>query len=83
MKCLLNIEYEQGMSIEVFAADGAEAGAGEFAAAGRAEEGEMPTPAAIDALDVTAIVEDINLQANTFKLKGPSGLVKEFEARHP
>ena len=80
---VLNIEYEQGMSIEVFAADGAEAGAGEFTAAGRSEEGEMPALAAIDALVVTAIVEEINLEANTFKLKGPSGLVKEFEARDP
>jgi len=47
---VLNIEYEQGMSIEVFAADGAEAGAGAFTAAGRSEEGEMPALAAIDAL---------------------------------
>ena len=80
---ILNIEYEQGMSIEVFAADGAEAGAGQLTVAGRSEEGEMPALAAIDALVVTAIVEEINLEANTFKLKGPSGLVKEFEARDP
>jgi hypothetical protein len=80
---ILNIEYEQGMSIEVFAADGAEAGAGQLTVAGRSEEGEMPALAAIDALVVTAIVEEINLEANTFKLKGPSGLVKEFEARNP
>jgi hypothetical protein len=80
---VLNIEYEQGMSIEVFAADGAEAGAGQLTVAGRSEEGEMPALAAIDALVVTAIVEEINLEANTFKLKGPSGLVKEFEARNP
>ena len=80
---VLNIEYEQGMSIEVYTADGAEAGAGELTVAGRSEEGEMPAMAAIDALVVTAIVEEINLEANTFKLRGPSGLVKEFEARDP
>jgi len=80
---VINIEYEQGMSIEVFAAEGAEAGAGEFVAVARPEEGGTPAMAAIDALVVTAVVEEINLEANTFKLKGPSGLVKEFEARDP
>jgi len=80
---IINIEYEQGMSIEVFAADGAEAGAGGFAAVARPEEGATPAMAAIDAIVVTAVVEEINLEANTFKLKGPSGEVKEFEARDP
>ncbi len=80
---VINIEYEQGMSIEVFAVEGAEAGAGGFAAVARPEEGGTPAMAAIDALVVTAVVEEINLEANTFKLKGPSGLVKEFEARDP
>ena len=80
---IIDIQYEQGMSIEVFAAEGAEAGAGEFAAVARPEEGGTPAMAAIDALVVTAVVEAINLEANTFKLKGPSGEVREFEARNP
>ena len=76
-------EYEQSMSIEVFANDGTEPGAGELTAAGRSEKGEMPAMAAIDALVVTATVEEINLEANTFKLKGPSGEIKEYTARDP
>ena len=80
---ILNIEYEQGMSIEVFAAEGAEAGAGELTAAARSDEGEMPGLAAIDAVVVSAIVEEINLETNTFKLRGPSGAIKEFEANDP
>ena len=76
-------EYEQTMSIEVFAYDGSEPGAGELAVAGRSEEGEMPALAAIDAMVVTATVEEINLEANTFKLRGPSGAVKEYTARDP
>lgn len=76
-------EYVQNMTIEVFANDGLEAGAGELVAAGRSEEGGMPAMAAMDALVVTATVEEINIEANTFKLKGPSGQVKEFEARDP
>ena len=32
---------------------------------------------------VTATVEEINLENNTFKLKGPSGEVQEYVARDP
>ena len=76
-------EYEQSLSIEVFANDGSAPGAGAIAAAGRSEKGEMPGMAAIDATVVTAIVEEINLEANTFKLKGPSGEIKEYVAQDP
>ena len=76
-------EYVQSMSIEVFANDGTEPGAGELTVAGRSEEGAMPALTAIDALVVTATVEEINLEANTFKLRGPAGEIKEFEARDP
>ena len=76
-------EYVQSMSVEVFANDGTEPGAGALAVAGRSEEGDMPAMTAIDALVVTATVEEINLEANTFKLKGPAGEIMEFEARDP
>ena len=77
------VEYEQSMSIEVFANDGSEPGAGEMVIAGRSDEGEMPALTAIDALVVSAVVEEINIEANTFKLRGPSGEIKEYEARDP
>ncbi len=76
-------EYEQSLSIEVFANDGSVPGAGELAAAGRSEKGEMPALAAIDSQVITATVEEINIEANTFKLKGPSGEVNEYVARNP
>jgi hypothetical protein len=76
-------EYTQSMSIEVFANDGSAPGAGELSIAGRSEEGEMPGLAAIDAVVVTATVEEINIEANTFKLKGPAGEIREYEARNP
>jgi hypothetical protein len=76
-------EYEQSLSIEVFANDGSEPGSGELSVAGRSEKGAMPGVAAIDSQVVTAIVEEINLQDNTFKLKGPSGEVQEYVARDP
>ena len=39
--------------------------------------------AAIDSQVITATVEEINIEANTFKLKGPSGEVNEYVARNP
>ena len=77
-------EYEQTMSIEVFANDdGNVPSAGALSAEARAEKGEVPGLAAIDAVVVTATVEEINLENNTFKLKGPAGEIKEYEARNP
>ena len=76
-------EYVQSMSIEVMANDGFEPGAGEISAAGRSEKGEMPGMAAIDSVVVTATVEEINIEANTFKLAWPSGEILEYEAQKP
>ena len=81
---IVMVEYVQSLSIEVFANDGSEEpGAGALTVAGRSEEGDMPGLTAIDATVVTAIVEDINIEANTFKLKGPSGEIKEYVAQDP
>ena len=76
-------EYLQTMSIEVFANDGYEPNAGNLVVAGRSEEGEMPALTAIDATVVTATLEEINLENNTFKLKGPTGVIQEYEAMNP
>jgi len=76
-------EYEQRLSIEVFANDGSEPGTGEMAVAARSELGEMPGMAAVDSQVVTATVEEINLENNTFKLKYPSGEINEYVAQDP
>lgn len=76
-------EYEQSLSIEVFANDGSAPGTGGFAAEGRTAKGEMPGVTAIDAQVITATVEEINLEDNTFKLKGPSGEINEYVAQDP
>jgi acyl-CoA hydrolase len=76
-------EYVQSISIEVFAGDGSEPGAGQVSVAGRTEKGEMPGAAVMDAVVITATVEEINIEANTFKLKGPSGEIEEYTARDP
>ncbi|MBE9549098.1 MAG: hypothetical protein IMF09_06775 [Proteobacteria bacterium] len=79
----LEVEYIQSMSIQVFAATNTEAGAAGIQAGARSEAGEMPGVAALDTLIISAVVEEINLEANTFKLKGPDGEVSEFTARDP
>lgn len=63
--------------------DGIEPGAGEFGAVGRAEEGEMPAGAVMDTVVITAVVEEINMESNTYKLRGPEGGIREFVARDP
>ncbi len=80
---IVNAEYVESISIEVVANEGMEPGAGELAAMARTEKGEMPGVAAMDTQIVTATVEDINLEKNTFKLKGPDGTVNEYVARNP
>jgi len=76
-------EYIESISVEVFANDGTEPGVGELMATGRTEKGEMPGAVAMDSIVITATVEEINIEANTFKLKGPNGEINEYTARDP
>jgi Cu/Ag efflux protein CusF len=80
---IVNAEYEEILSIEVVANDGREPEKLELAGVTRTPEGAMPGMAAFDAQQVIATVEEINLEANTFKLKGPDGTVNEYVARNP
>ena len=80
---IVNAEYVETLSIEVVANDGTEPEKLELAGVTRTPEGAMPGMAAFDAQQVIATVEEINLEANTFKLKGPDGTVNEYTARNP
>lgn len=80
---VLIAEYQETVSIEVMANDGMQAEAAELSAMARSEKGEMPGMMAVDAIVVTATVEEINIEANTFKLKGPDGTINEYTARNP
>jgi len=79
----LTAEYVETISIQVMAAGGMEPDSAEVVAMARAEEGDMPGFAAMDAVVITATVEEINIEANTFKLKGPDGVINEYTARNP
>jgi len=80
---IVTAEYEEILSIEVVANDGTEPTKLELGGMERTAEGEMPGLAAFDVQQVIATVEEINLEANTFKLKGPDGTVNEYVARNP
>ncbi len=80
---ILVAEYEETISIEVLANDGMQAEAASASAMARTEKGQMPGVAAMDATVITATVEEINLEKNTFKLKGPDGTINEYAARNP
>jgi hypothetical protein len=79
----VNVEFVQNMTIEVFANDGMEPGAAVMAAKGTNKEGETPAAMEMITTVATATVEDINIEANTFKLKWPGGEVVEYEAQNP
>ena len=76
-------EYVETVSVEVMANEGFEAEAAELSAMTRAEEGAMPGFAAMDTMVITATVEEINIEANTFKPKEPDGSINEYTARNP
>jgi hypothetical protein len=79
----VNVEFIQHMSIEVFENDGHEPGTGAMAASAVNKEGETPAGMEVLTTVTTAIVEDINIEANTFKLRWPSGDVLQYEAQDP
>ena len=80
---IVNVEYVQHLSIEVLANDGMKPGTGTMAAVARNKEGETPAGMIMESTVTTATVEEINIEANTFKLKWPGGEIREYEARDP
>jgi hypothetical protein len=80
---VLYAEYEHTVSIEVKANEGMEPDAAEISAIARTDKGEMPGAMAVDAMVIRATVEEINIEANTFKLKGPDGTISEYVAQNP
>ena len=75
--------YVQNFSLHVLATKNPEAAAGEVAALGLAEEGDMPGMAIVGTEVLVLTVEEINLKTNTFKLKNADDVVREFTALNP
>ena len=80
---ILMAEYEETLSIEVLPNEGMEPSVAAADAVARTEEGEMPGAAIMEATVITATVEDINIEANTFKLRYADDSVVEYSARNP
>lgn len=80
---IVNAEYVQSISIKVMADDGQGPSSGELGIIERTAEGEMPGAAIIEAQFETAVVEAIDLEANTFKLRYENGTIEEYTARDP
>lgn len=80
---VLIAEYMETVSVEVMANDGMEPEAAQASALARTKKGEMPGAAAMETTIITATVEDINIEMNTFKLKGPDGTIEEYVAQNP
>jgi len=76
-------EYVQSMTIEVVDGDGSEPGAGAMSVVANAEKGGEPGMSEMDTVVVTATLVDIDLDNNTFKLKGPEGNTKQYQAVNP
>lgn len=80
----ITAEYTQSVTIEVVDAEpGTEPGASTVVAGGRAEKGATPAGGIMETQVAVSLVEAIDLENNTFKLKLPGGEVREFTARNP
>ena len=76
-------EYVQSMTIEVLDGDGTAPSKGAMSVVSSAEKGAQPGMTEVDAVVVTATLVDIDLENSTFKLKGPEGNTKEYQAVNP
>lgn len=79
----VNIEYVENLSIQVFANDGTKPGQGVMSATAVNTPEQAPGGMEMITTVTTATVEEINIEANTFKLKLPNDEVREFEAVNP
>ena len=79
----VNVEYVQNLTIEVMENDGSGPGEGVMTANAVNTPDQAPGGMEMTTSVVKAIVEEINIEANTFKLKMPGGEVRQFEARNP
>ena len=74
-------EYIENLSVEVVAVENAQAAA----AAAKAQITSKTAPGVVELAKevIVSTVEEINIEANTFKLKGPDGVVREYTAKNP
>ena len=80
----ITAEYIQTLTVDIVEVEeGTEPAAADIIAASRAEKGETPAGGIAEAQIVVMIVEEINTEENTFKLKAPDGEIREYTAQNP
>ena len=77
------MHYTESVSIQVVADDGSDPEAFVSQDIARAAKGRMPGYAASESTVETAIVEAINLEDGTFKLREADGEIRQYKARNP
>jgi hypothetical protein len=75
-------EYVQHIDIRVVPSGNIETEAGKVSALARTEKGEMPGGVILESETQILSIEDINIEANTFKLKNADGVVTEYIAKN-
>jgi hypothetical protein len=76
-------EFSEAVTIAVSPDDGASPEMLTDTNTARAPEGGMPGVAVVGSTVVTAIVEAIDLENGTFRLREPDGEIREYAARNP
>ena len=77
------VQYTDSISIQVVADDGADPEISVSQDSARSGKGKMPGFAASESTVETAIVEAINLEDGTFKLREADGQIRQYKARNP
>lgn len=77
------VEFIQHLSVELMAGDGAKPGLGIGVSTNSAPETERPGMTATATTVSTAVVQEIDLEHNTFKLQWAEEDIRQYEARDP
>ena len=77
------VEFVQHLSVEVMSGDHAKPGLGIAVSTASAPEAGQPGMAATESTVSTAVVQEIDLEHNTFKLKWAKNDIRQYEARDP
>lgn len=80
---IVMVDYMRHITVAVVNAEKGQEGAVEALTLARSEDPTSPGVVAVKEQVVVASVEDINIQDNTFTLKGPEGNLQVYTARNP
>ena len=75
--------YTESISIQVVDGEGAEPESEVLEEVARSAKGKMPGVAAVESVVNTSIVEEINIEDSSFKLREADGEVRQYRAMNP